>query len=62
MKVVINRCYGGFGLSREACKYLGIEPEINYVKWILNTDNRAHPKLVECVETLGSLANDSLPI
>jgi len=25
VKVVINRCYGGFGLSREAFDYLGLD-------------------------------------
>lgn len=49
--IVINRCFGGFGLSEEAYEYLGL-------KW----DGYGHaceverddPKLVECVETLGS--------
>lgn len=25
MKVVINKCYGGFGLSKEAYKFLGLK-------------------------------------
>ena len=25
MKVVINKCYGGFGLSEEACRELGVD-------------------------------------
>ena len=51
MKVVINGCYGGFGLSEKAMKFLGVDsgwPEIE----------RNNPKLVECVEKLGEEAND----
>ena len=51
MKVVINGCYGGFGLSEKAMKFLGVNsgwPEIE----------RNDPKLVECVEKLGEEAND----
>ena len=50
MKVVINRCYGGFGLSEKAMKFLGIDsswPDIA----------RNDSKLVECVEKLGEEAN-----
>ena len=50
MKVVINRCYGGFGLSEKAMKFLGVDsdwPDIS----------RNDPKLVECVEKLGEEAN-----
>ena len=52
MKVVINRCFGGFGLSEEAYNYLGLEWDGYGYKY--NSDEkRADPKLVECVETLG---------
>lgn len=50
MKVVINRCYGGFGLSEKAMKFLGVDsswPDIT----------RNDPKLAECVEKLGEEAN-----
>lgn len=50
MKVVINRCYGGFGLSEKAMKFLRVDsswPDIA----------RNDPKLVECVEKLGEEAN-----
>ena len=50
MKIVINRCWGGFSLSQEAADYLGLEH--GYV-----TVNRDDPKLVECVEALGDRAN-----
>ena len=49
MKVVINSCYGGFGLSKEAYKFLGLE----WGEYVSRTD----PKLIECVETLGTKAN-----
>jgi len=52
MKVVINDCYGGFGLSREAEKYLGG----NWYDYY--TGNRANPNLVRCVEELGDKVND----
>lgn len=50
MKVVINRCYGGFGLSEKAMKFLEVDsgwPDIA----------RNDSKLVECVEKLGEEAN-----
>lgn len=50
MKVVINRCYGGFGLSEKAMKFLGVGSEWPDIA-------RDDPKLVECVEKLGEEAN-----
>ena len=52
MKVVINRRFGGFGLSNEACEYLGISPKeaYDYSSYNMRTD----PDLVDCVEHLGS--------
>lgn len=50
MKVVINRCYGGFGLSEKAMKFLGVGSEWPDIA-------RNDPKLVECVEKLGEGAN-----
>lgn len=50
MKIVINNCYGGFGLSDEACKELGISNEYSYVDEIKRNDK----KLVAVVERLGS--------
>lgn len=58
MKVVINRCYGNFSLSEEAYEYLGLTWDDGYgYKY---DDDRANPKLVECVETLGDKANGYL--
>lgn len=52
MKVVINRCYGGFSLSEKAMKFLGVGSEWPDIA-------RNDPKLVECVEKLGGEANDT---
>ena len=52
MKVVINRCWGSFGLSDKAFemfKALGGEDA---------DGDRANPILVKVVETLGKEAND----
>jgi len=54
MKIVINQKYGGFGLSKEAYEFLGLE----WDGYGFDMDeNRADPKLVECVETLGERVN-----
>lgn len=53
MKVVINKCYGGFGLSDAAKKMLGIKYDFEYDE----DEKRADPKLVEVVEKLGAAAN-----
>lgn len=50
MKIVINRCFGGFGLSDAALKRLGID-EYTEVE-------RNDPRLVAVVEELGDAAND----
>lgn len=50
MKVVINRCYGGYGLSKAAQDYLGVDSAYAY------DDDRSNPNLVKCVEELGSAA------
>lgn len=53
-KIVVNKCWGGFGLSKEAYEYLGLE-------WdgfgFAHDIEREDQKLVECVEKLGARAN-----
>lgn len=49
MKIVINKCYGGFDLSDKALKMLGVK-----YSWDIA---RNDPKLVEAVEKLGTEAN-----
>ena len=54
MKIVINRKYGGFGLSKEAYEYLGIQ----WDKYGFEFEHdRTNPKLIECVEKLGEKAD-----
>lgn len=56
MKIVINSCYGGFGLSDDAiagymaAKNLSVEPDQYSI-------DRADQDLVRIVEKLGSLSN-----
>ncbi len=60
MKIVVNKCFGGFGLSREAYDYIGLEWDgfgygagsmVDVKAW------RTSPDLVSCVEILGSRAS-----
>ncbi len=67
MDVVINTCFGGFGLSDAACEWLAAKGLVlhdpsaygNYVYDEFFSGRRNHLLLVECVRTLGSAANDS---
>lgn len=52
MEIVINKCYGGFGLSQKALDMLGMKNF--YEKDVLRTD----PKLIKVVRALGEEAND----
>ena len=49
MKIAINRCFGGFSLSKKAYEFLGIEWDgYGYASY-----DRDDPKLIECIETIG---------
>jgi hypothetical protein len=53
-KVVINTCFGGFGLSEEACKELGLPRNDRGYSY---SDKRTAPELVAVVEKLGDAAD-----
>lgn len=57
MKIVINRCFGGYGLSEAAYAELGI-PWDKY--GYAFEDDRTNPKLVAAVEKLGAKASGSM--
>lgn len=54
MKVVVNRCFGGFSLSRAGMEFMGLEWD-GYGH--CSDLSRHDPKLVACVEQLGKKAN-----
>ena len=54
MKVVINKCFGGYGLSKEAYEMMGIEWDGYGFEF---DDDRSNKKLIDVVEKLGSKAN-----
>lgn len=53
MKIVINGCYGGFGLSKKALGILGVEDEYEYYDDAKRTDT----ELIKVVEELGKEAD-----
>lgn len=53
-KIVINTCFGGFGLSKAAQEYLGIAAERRWHEL-----DRDDPRLIAVVEHLGASANGS---
>lgn len=54
MKIVINRCGGGFSLSEKAYDFLGLKWDGYGYDY---RDQRTDAKLVECIETLGEEAS-----
>ncbi len=70
MKIVINTCYGGFGLSRSAVRFLSQLQEVEPTEDDLKSEylyaaasnyrdeaRRTDPDLIRTVETLGDMAN-----
>jgi len=60
MKLVLNKYYGGFSLSKKAYKYMGRsdwDEDRGYGYSELSVEVRSDPKLVKCVEKLGAEAN-----
>ena len=60
MKVVINKCYGGFGLSEKAYKYLGLKWDGYGYGYSHDYEKRTDKKLIKCVEELGKEASGAL--
>ena len=58
-KIVVNRCFGGFGLSRQAYEELGLAWD-GYGYAYNEEEKRSDPKLVEVVEKLGDRASGLL--
>jgi len=58
-KVVVNRCFGSFGLSEEAYKELGLAWD-GYGYAYNEDEKRTDPKLVAVVEKLGERASGQL--
>lgn len=56
MKIVINDEHGGFGLSKKAYEFLGMQWD-GYGHGDKYDDDRSNPKLVNCIEALGRKAN-----
>ena len=54
MKIILNKCYGGFGISNEALHLAGIT---DADEWEYD-DLRINPEVIKAVETLGKDAND----
>ena len=52
MKVAINRCWGGFGLSKVAYKELGLKWD-GYGHDYNSQEKRTDPALIECIEKPG---------
>lgn len=62
MKIVLNKCCGGYALSEEAYKYMGMEfspYEKEIGCGVAFENDRSNFKLVECVEVLGDKASDA---
>ena len=68
VKVVVNRCFGGFGLSLKACEMLIskgwstdqidiTDPSFPYISESRDPSFRTHPDVISIVETLGDKAN-----
>lgn len=55
-EIVLNKCYGGYSLSKEAYEFLGLEwDEYGFAF----ENDRTNPQLIECVRHLGKKASGS---
>lgn len=64
-KIVYNRCYGGFSISKEALDWMlnntddaelikELEEDISYGYYFGEPELRCHPLLIKCIETIGA--------
>ena len=59
MKIALNKCFGGFGLSKVAYRELGLEwDEFGYA--YNDQEKRIDPKLIAVIEGLGEEASGSM--
>lgn len=64
MKIVINTCYGGFGISKEAAQWMAERGDNAAIRDLASehfygyglNEDRTNPLLIEAIETLGALA------
>ena len=56
MKIVINKCYGGFSLSEAAYEELGLKWD-GYGYGFNGDDKRTDPEMIAVVEKLGGAAS-----
>ena len=56
-KIVINRCYGGFGISSEAENLYKHRKGIDNDNWYQGDIDRTDPILISIIEELGSSAD-----
>jgi len=57
MKIILNKCYGGYGVSEAAAKLYSKKSGKEVTEDDLDTDYRTDPILIEVVEELGDAAN-----
>ena len=56
MRIVVNRCFGGFSLSEAAYKELGLKWDgVGYA--YSDAEKRAAPELIACIKKLGASAS-----
>ena len=57
MEIVLNKCYGAFGLSKAAYKYMGLEWHDCTKIGVAYINDRTNENLIKCVKALGNEAN-----
>jgi hypothetical protein len=55
MKIVLNKCFGGYGLSKLAYKELGLEWD-GFGYAYDDAEERTNKKLIKCIEKIGEKA------